>query len=90
MQAATDADLAEGAAVVRDAQRVREERVVAELRMRVEREVVRRQAEVPREKRLEPAALAAVDPDRLVAPEHAVMDEHELRARRGGSLEELA
>ena len=44
-----------------DAERAGEQRVVAELRMRVEREVVRGEVQVGGEERLEPAALAPVD-----------------------------
>ena len=50
--------------------------------MSVESEVVGNQADVACEQRFQLAALAPVDPDGLVAPEHAVMDEHELHARR--------
>ena len=82
------ADLGERALDL-DAERVGEQRVVAELRMRVEREVVGGEAEVRGEQRLEPAALAPVDPDGLVPPEHAVVDDQELGARGGGALEEL-
>ena len=57
--------------------------------MSVESEVVGNQADVACEQRLQPAALAPVDPDGLVAPEHAVMDEHELHARRRRALEQL-
>ena len=72
-----------------DPERLGEQGVVAELRMRVEREVVRGQAEVGGEERLEPATLAPVDPDRLVPPEHPVVDDHQLGPGRGRALEEL-
>ena len=58
--------------------------------MSVEREVVREQRQVRSEERLEPAALTPVDPDGLVAPKHAVVDDQELGARGGGALEELS
>ena len=57
--------------------------------MRVEREVVGSEAEVGSEERLEPAALAPVDPDGLVPPEHAVVDDQQLGARGRRALEEL-
>ena len=57
--------------------------------MRVERQVVRREVQVGSEERLQPATLAPVDPDRLVPPEHAVVDDHELSAGRRRPLEEL-
>ena len=59
-----------------------EQRVVAHLGVRVEREVVRGERQVRREQRLEPALQPPVDEQRLVAPEEAVVDEHELRAGR--------
>jgi hypothetical protein len=87
-EAAAEADRPEVADAL-DAERGCELRVVAELRMGVQREVVRDEGEVGGEERLQPAALAAVDPERLVAPEQAVVDEHELRARGGRTLEQL-
>ena len=43
--------------------------------MRVERQVIGSERQVGREERLEPAALAPIDDERLVAPEDAVVDE---------------
>ena len=54
--------------------------VVAERRVRVERQVVGDERCLASEERLEPAAHARVHDERLVAPEEAVVDEHELRA----------
>ena len=64
--------------------------LLPELRVSVEREVVGDEREVAGEERLEPASLAPVDDERLVPPEDPVVDEHELRSRRRGALEELA
>ena len=64
--------------------------MLPDLRVSVEREVVRDQRQVRREQRLEPALQPPVDEQRLVAPEEAVVDEHELRARLAGPLEQLA
>ena len=57
--------------------------------MRVEREVVGDERCVAAEERLEPAAQPRVDDERLVAPEEAVVDEHELGAEVDRPLEEL-
>ena len=57
--------------------------------MRVERQVIGGEVEVGGEERLQPAALAPVDPDGLVPPEQAVVDDHELRAGGRRPLEEL-
>ena len=70
-------------------ERVGEQGVVADLGVRVERQVVRSQVQVGSEERLEAATLAPVDPDRLVPPEHAVVHDHELSAGRRRPLEEL-
>ena len=72
-----------------DAEQRGQLRVVAELGMRVEREVVGDEAQVGAEERLEPAAQSPVDDERLVAPEETVVDEHELRAGLGRPLEQL-
>jgi hypothetical protein len=48
---------------------------------RFEREVVSEKRQIRGEERLEPAALAPVDHERLVPPEHAVVDDHELGPR---------
>ena len=45
--------------------------------------------QVGSEERLEAATQAPVDPDGLVAPEHAVVDDHQLRACRRRPLEQL-
>src|SRR5215213_7225852 len=67
-----------------------EQRVVAKLRMRVERQVVRDERQVGAEQRLEAPAQSPIDDGRLVSPEEAVVDEHELRVQRASALEELA
>src|SRR6266508_5297817 len=82
------ADLGERAVHV-DAELLGEKGVVADLRVRVEGEVVRGQRQVGVEERLEPAAHAAIDRPGLVVPEQAVMDDDQLCAGRGGPLEEL-
>ena len=81
-EAPADADLGERALHL-DAELPGEERVVADLRVRVEGEVVAGQRQVGVEERLEPAAHAAVDRPRLVVPEQAVVDDDQLRAGRG-------
>ena len=63
--------------------------VVAELGMRVEREVVGDEAQIGAKERLEPAAQSPVDNERLAPPEETVVDEHELRAGLGSPLEQL-
>ena len=88
-RASRQADLAERALAL-DPERGRELGAVAQLRVGVEREVVRDEGEVGGEQRLEPASLAPVDHERLVPPEDPVMHEHELRLRRRGPFEELA
>ena len=87
-QAAPQTDLAERPLDLHR-ERLREQRVVADLRMCVEREVVCREVQVRGEESLQPAALAPVDPDGLVPPEHPVVDDHELRACLRCPLEEL-
>src|ERR1041385_8019808 len=77
-------------AVANGSESLDQQRVVAELRMRVEREVVRGKRQVRSEERLEPALQAPVDHQRLVPPEQAVMHENELRTRCPGALEQLA
>ena len=57
--------------------------------MRVEGEVVGEKRHVRLEERLQALALPAVDDEWLVAPEQAVVDDEQLGARLGGSLEEL-
>ena len=88
-QPAADSDAREGRVDV-DAEPCRELRAVADLRMRVERQVVRDEAQVGTEERLEPPAQTTVDDERLVPPEEAVVDEHQLRPEPGRALEELA
>ena len=87
-QPASLADLAERLLDLHP-ERLGEQGVVADLGVRVEREVVRREVQVGGEERLEPSTLAPVDPDGLVPPEHAVVDDHELGAGRRRPLEEL-
>ena len=72
-----------------DVELLGEERVVPDLGMGVEREVVGGERDLRVEERLEPAADARVDHARLVVPEHAVVDDDELCALLGGELEEL-
>ena len=57
--------------------------------MRVEREVVRGQRDPGVEERLQSAAHGVVDHARVAVPEHTVVDQEHLGARRGGALEEL-
>ena len=57
--------------------------------MGVQGEVVRGERQVGGEERLQPPLHAPVDRPRLVLPEQAVVDEHELRARLARPLEEL-
>ena len=87
-EAAALADLGEGLLDV-DLERLGEEGVVADRRMRVERQVVGEERQVGGEERLQAAALAPVDPQWLVPPEHPVVDDHELRPHRGRPLEQL-
>ena len=58
--------------------------------MGVEREVVGDERHLAAEERFEATAQAGIHDERLVAPEEAVVDEHELRMELDGSLEELA
>src|SRR4051794_16129909 len=57
--------------------------------MRVQREVVAGETDVRVEERLKSPAHPPVDHARLVVPEQAVMDDHELGACGGRTLEEL-
>ena len=57
--------------------------------MRIEGEVVGHEREIGAEQRLQPPALAPVDDQWLVAPEHAVVDEQQLSSRRRCALEQL-
>ena len=66
-----------------------EQRVVAELRMRVEREVIREQRQIRGEERPEPSFQPPVYEQRLVAPEEAMVHEHQLRAPGACLLEQL-
>ena len=60
------------------------------LRMRVERQVVRRQAHVRVEEELQPRLHLLADRAERPAPEDPVVAQHELRAGGDGLLEELA
>jgi hypothetical protein len=57
--------------------------------MGVERQVVGRKREIRVEQRLEAAALAGVDDERLVPPPDPVVDDQQLRARRRRGAKEL-
>ncbi len=67
----------------------REERVVAERRMRVERQVIRGEREVGLEQDLQPALQLGVDRAEVRSPEDAVMHEQQLRALGRRELEQL-
>jgi hypothetical protein len=72
-----------------DPERVGEQRVVAERGVGVERQVVGGEAHVALEQHAEPTGHAVAERLRSAAPEEPVVAEHELRAVRGGALEEL-
>jgi hypothetical protein len=72
-----------------DAQLAREQRVVADLRVCVEREVVRGEGDPRVEEHLQPPAHRVVDHPRIAVPEEAVVDQEQLGARSGRALEEL-
>ena len=72
-----------------DPERAGELRVVADLRVGVEGEMVGEQRQVGAEERLQPAAQTAVDDERLVPPEEPVVDDDELRPGGRGPLEQL-
>ena len=57
--------------------------------MSVERQVVRGEGQVRVEQRLEAAALARVDDERLVAPPDPVVDQQQLGSGRGGGAKQL-
>ncbi len=61
-----------------------EARVVADALVAVERQVIGGERDAGREQPLEPAPHVAADDARLVVPEHAVVDEQQLRALDGG------
>ena len=85
---AADADVGE-LRIDGDVELSGKQRVVPDLGMGVEREVVGGERDLGVEERLEPAADPRVDHARLVVPEDAVVDDDELRARLGGELEQL-
>jgi hypothetical protein len=58
-----------------DAESAREQRVVADLRMGVEGEVVGGERHVAREERLQPSFQLSIDDPRVVLPEEPVMDD---------------
>jgi hypothetical protein len=92
-EARADAD--GGAAVHREGldlagpDRAGEERVVADLQVAVEREVVGGQRDVRVEEQLQAALGGAVERSRRAGPEQAVMDEHEVRVLFTRAREEL-
>ena len=67
----------------------REQRVVPDLGMGVECQVVRRQRHVGVEERLEPAPDGVVDHARVSIPQQPVVDQEHLGAGACGALEEL-
>lgn len=77
------------AALALGAQAVGQQRVVAELGVRVEGEVVGGQREIVAEERLEAGGETRVDPARGEVPEDPVVDEDELRPGLRRPLEEL-
>ena len=73
-----------------DAQLAREQRVVAQLRVRVEREVVRRERDVGVDEHLQAPFHRPVDDAGVALPEEAVMDDDHLGFERRRMFEELA
>ena len=67
----------------------REERVVADLRMRVERQVVGGEVDVVLEQRAQALGQQRRQPGRVELPEQAVVDEHELGAELDRALDQL-
>ncbi len=76
--------------VLARAERAGEQRVVADLGVGVQRQVVRGEGEVVLEQRAQPLRQPRGEPDGLEAPEQAVMDQDELRLLRDGPLEQRA
>ena len=73
----------------RDAEHAGELRVVAELAVRVQRQVVRRERDPGAEERLEATAHERVDDARVAVPEEAVVHDQEIGRERLGALEHL-
>ena len=71
------------------AQRAGEQRVVADLGVGVERQVVGGEADVGVEQELEAALQRGVDRPGTGTPEEPVVDDQQLRALGGGQLEQL-
>jgi hypothetical protein len=72
------------------AERVREQRVVADLRVRVERQVVGGERDVVAEQRPQPLGQPRRQSDGREVPEQAVVHEHQLAALLDGALDQLA
>ncbi len=82
------AEILIGKAAVRDQSEPRAEpRVITEVRMHIQRQMISKQIDVVLDQRPEPLILAPGDLRRLVAPEVAVMDEHGIRAPLARRLE---
>ena len=69
--------------------RARELRAVSELRVGVERQVVRDERSLAPKERLEPPTQSRVHDERLVTPEEAMVHEHQLRAPPDSLLEQV-
>jgi hypothetical protein len=67
-----------------------DQRVVADLRMRVEREVVGGQGDVAVEQEPQPLPHGGRQRARVEVPEQAVVRDHQLRAQPGRMFEQLA
>jgi hypothetical protein len=74
---------------LRGADRLREQRVVADLEVAVEREVVSGEADVGVEEELQTALGGAVERPRRSGPEQAVVDEDEVGALVARACEQL-
>ena len=84
---ATEAD--PGEALLRlDAERLRKQRVVADLRMGVEREVIRGQRDVGFEERFQAPAHRPVDSARVAVPDEPMVDDQKLCVLLDGPLEQ--
>jgi len=75
--------------VVGRAERLGEERVVADLLVRVEREVVRGERDVGAQQRAQARGEGGGEPERAELPEQPVVDEEELGVGRDGPGDEL-
>jgi hypothetical protein len=81
--------LPEGLAAL-ELERLADQRVVAHLGMRVERQVITGERHVVVEQDAQPLLHRRRDRARVKVPEQPVVGDHELRAGLGGALEEIA